>query len=272
MSAHHLPPLTPAAGAPWLIDRLTNGHPVAAFGVRGARTPEIARLAKASGHEVIWVDLEHSPMPIDVAGQICACALDIGIMPLVRVPEREYGVIGRLLDAGAMGIIAPRVETAEQAADIVAACRFPPHGHRSAIGTLPLVQYRRMPADALYRTADQATLVKVLVESPLGIRNLAEIAAVPGVGLVGIGTNDLSAELGVPGDFRDPAVRAAHESALAACRAAGKPLAIGGVSDAAYSAELVRMGAAPLLMTAIDTDLLLAAAQARVAQAFATLS
>ncbi len=264
--------LSPAAGAPWLIDRLSHGQPVAAFGVRGARTPEIARLAQASGHEVIWVDLEHSTMPIDVAGQICACALDIGLMPLVRVPEREYGVIGRLLDAGAMGIIAPRVETAAQAADIVAACRFPAQGHRSAIGTLPLVQYRRMAPEALYRAADQATLVKVLVESPLGIRNMAEIAAVPGVDLLAIGTNDLSAELGVPGDFRHPTVRAAHEAALAACRAAGKPLAIGGIGDAAYSAELVRLGAAPLLMTAIDTDLLLAAAQARVAQALATLS
>jgi 4-hydroxy-2-oxoheptanedioate aldolase len=63
-------------------------------------------------------------------------------MALVRVPEREYGAIGRLLDAGASGLIFPRVETAAQAADLAAACRFPPHGHRSAIATLP---QRRLP-------------------------------------------------------------------------------------------------------------------------------
>jgi 2-keto-3-deoxy-L-rhamnonate aldolase RhmA len=254
-----------------MMQRLAKGLPVTALGVRSARTPEIARLAKASGHDVIWVDLEHSAMPIDAAAQICGCALDLGLVPLVRVPEREYGVIGRLLDSGALGIIAPRIETAEQAADIVSASRFPPLGHRSAIASLPLVEYRRLPAAALYKTVNQATLVKVLIESKRGIENLAAIAAVPGVDLVGIGTNDLSAELGVPGDFRHPEVRRAHEAALEACRRAGKPLAIGGIGDAAYAAELVRRGAAPFLMTGIDTEMLLSAAHERVQQALASL-
>ena len=65
-------------------------------------------------------------MPIDTAALICAAALDLGLAPFARIPEREYGVIGRLLDGGVLGIIAPRVETAEEAQDIVAACRFPP--------------------------------------------------------------------------------------------------------------------------------------------------
>jgi 2-keto-3-deoxy-L-rhamnonate aldolase RhmA len=250
-----------------VMHRLTRGEPITAFGVRSARTPEIARIAKASGHDVIWVDLEHSAMPIDAAAQICTCALDIGITPFVRVPEHELGVIGRLLDGGAMGIIAPRVETVEQARQLVAACRFPPLGHRSAIASLSLVQYARLPAAALFETANRATLVKVLIESPAGIDQIGAIAALPGVDIVGIGTNDLCAELGVPGDFRHPRVREAHEHALDACRQAGKPLAIGGIADPTYTAELMRRGAAPFLMTAIDTDLLLAAAAERVRQA-----
>jgi 2-keto-3-deoxy-L-rhamnonate aldolase RhmA len=255
-----------------VIDRLNRHLAVTALGVRGARTPEIARLAKASGHDAIWVDLEHSAMPIDVAAQICACAADIGVVPLVRVPERERGVIGRLLDSGAMGIIAPRIETPEQAADVVSACRFPPLGHRSVIASLPLVQYVRTPAAALYDIANRATLVKVLVESPLGIDNLSAIAAVPGVDIVAIGTNDLSAELGVPGEFEHALVRQAHDHALEACRRAGKPLVIGGITDAAYCAELIRRGAAPFLMTGIDTDLLLAAAGDRVRQALSSIA
>ncbi len=254
-----------------IIDRLAAGQPVIALGVRTSRTPEIARLAKASGHDVIWIDLEHSALPIDAAAQICACALDIGIVPLVRTAERDLGVIGRLLDGGAMGIIGPRIETPEQAAEVVAACRFPPHGHRSAVATLPFVEYRRLPAATLYEMANKATLVNILIESPRGIDNIEAIASVPGVDLISIGTNDLSAELGVAGDALHPRVREAHDAALAGCRRAGKPLSIGGVANAGYVAELIRRGAAPFLMTGTDTDLLLSAATMRVEQALASL-
>jgi 4-hydroxy-2-oxoheptanedioate aldolase len=254
-----------------VIERLANGVPVTALGIRSGRTAEVARLARASGHDVIWVDLEHGAMPVDVVADICHCALDLGLVPMVRVPEREYGVIGRVLDGGALGIIAPRIETAVQAADVVAACRFPPLGHRSAVGTLPVAGYRRLPAATLFETANRATIVEVLIESPLGVDNLEAIAAVPGVDLVGIGTNDLSAELGVPGEARHPRVRAAHERALRACQRAGKPMHIGGIADVGYSAELIRLGAAPFLMTGIDTDLLLSAAHERVRQALASV-
>jgi 4-hydroxy-2-oxoheptanedioate aldolase len=259
-------------GAPLdVVGRLDARLPVLALGVRASRTPEIARLAKASGHDVIWIDLEHSAMPIDVATQICATALDIGLAPFVRIPEREYGVIGRLLDGGAAGIIAPRIETAAQAEDLVAACRFPPSGHRSAIGSLPHVGYRKMRAAEFNEAMNRSTLLKVLIESPAGIANIAEIAAVPGIDFLGIGTNDLSAELGVPGDFRHPVVRQAHDLAIAACRRTRKPLAIGGIADIAYSAELIAAGAAPFLMTGIDTDILLAAARERAEQALGSI-
>lgn len=250
-----------------VMARLARRQPVAALGVRTSRTTDIARLAKATGHHAIWVDLEHSSMSIDVAGAICATAQDIGIVPFVRVPEREYGVIGRLLDAGAAGIIVPRIETAEQAADVVAACRFPAQGHRSAIATLPSVGYRRLPPTQFYEVANRSTVVKLLIESPRGIENIEAIARVEGVDLLGIGSNDLSAELGVAGGAVHPLLREAHDTALAACERANKPLVIAGVADAAYIADYIRRGAAPFLMTGIDTDLLLAAMHERVAKA-----
>ena len=129
-----------------IIDRLARRLPVLAMGVRSSRTGDIARIAKATGHDMIWVDLEHCAMPLDAAAQICACAADIGIAPFVRIPELEYGAIGRVLDGGATGIIAPRIETLAQAQDVIAACRFPPLGHRSAIASLPQFGYRRMDA------------------------------------------------------------------------------------------------------------------------------
>lgn len=255
-----------------VVGRLNAGVPVLALGVRSSRTPDIARLAKASGHDVIWIDLEHSAISIDAATQICAAALDIGLTPFVRIPEREYGVIGRLLDGGAVGIMAPRIETADQARDLVAACRFPPIGHRSAIGTLPHVGYQKLPVAAFNEAVNGMTVLKVLIESPLGIRNIAEIAAVPGVDMLGIGTNDLTAEMGVAGQYQHASVRQAHEVAIEAGKRAGKPLMIGGISDAAYSAELIRMGAAPFLMTGIDTDMLLSVAQVRARQALESIN
>jgi 4-hydroxy-2-oxoheptanedioate aldolase len=210
-------------------------------------------------------------MPIDTAAQIGAAALDLGLAPFARIPEREYGVIGRLLDGGVLGIIAPRVESAEQARDIVAACRFPPLGHRSAIGTLPHLNFQKLSATELYSTMNQATVVKMLLESPRGIENAGAIAELPGVDIVGIGTNDLAAEMGVEGQFRHPQVRAAHESAIDACTRAKKPLAIGGIGDFVYAAELIRLGAAPFIFTGIDTDLLVAAARERLGQSLALL-
>src|SRR6267378_8346908 len=262
--------------APWLVaraavERLTQGIPVAALGIRSSRTADIARIPRSSGHHAIWVDLEHSTMPIDTAALICAAALDIGLAPFARVPEREYGLIGRLLDGGVLGIIAPRVETVEEAQEIVAACRFPPLGHRSAIATWAHLDFRRMPAPEFNAELNHATVVKILLESPRGIDNAAAIAALEGVDLVGIGTNDLTAEMGVEGQYRHPDVRKAHETAISACRRAQKPLAIGGIGDLAYAAELIRLGAAPFVFTGIDTDLLLAAARDRVSQALASL-
>jgi 4-hydroxy-2-oxoheptanedioate aldolase len=262
--------------APWLVaraavERLNQGVPVLALGVRSSRTADIARVARSSGHHALWVDLEHSTMSIDTAAHICAAALDLGLAPFARVPEREYGLIGRLLDGGVLGIIAPRVETVEEAREIVAACRFPPLGHRSAVAALPHLDFRKMPAEEFNRTLNHATVVKILLESPRGIDNAAAIAALEGVDLVGIGTNDLTAEMGLAGQFRHPDVRKAHESAILACRRAQKPLAIGGISDLAYMVELIRLGAAPFIFTGIDADLLVGAARDRVGHALASL-
>jgi 4-hydroxy-2-oxoheptanedioate aldolase len=262
--------------APWLVarrvvERLSQGLPVAALGIRSSRTADIARIARSSGHHAIWVDLEHSTMPIDTAALICAAALDLGLAPFARVPEREYGVIGRLLDGGVLGIIAPRVETVEEAQDVVAACRFPPFGHRSAVAALAHLGFEKMPPEQFNRVLNQATVVKILLESPRGIENVEAIASLAGVDMVGIGTNDLTAEMGLAGQFRHPEVRKAHEFAIAGCQRARKPLAIGGISDVAYAAELIRLGAAPFMFTGIDTDLLLAAARDRVSVALAIL-
>src|ERR1700683_1486739 len=85
---------------PWLtakalMQRLAQGLPVAALGGRCSRTGEIARIARCTGHQAIWIDMEHSTMPVDTAAMICASGLDLGLVPFIRLPERDFGGLGR---------------------------------------------------------------------------------------------------------------------------------------------------------------------------------
>ena len=151
------------------LDRLRGSDPVLMLAIRSSRTTDVVRIAKATGHHAVMVDLEHSTMPLDVAAALCATAGDLGLFPFVRVQEREYGAVGRLLDCGAQGIIAPRVETAADAATVARACRFAPRGQRSQLATVPQFGMRPTPAATLNPALDDATVVQILIETPAGV-------------------------------------------------------------------------------------------------------
>jgi 2-keto-3-deoxy-L-rhamnonate aldolase RhmA len=95
--------------------------------------------------------------------------------------------------------------------------------------------------------------VQILIETPAGIANAREIAAVEGVDMIALGANDLTAELGVPGDYRDPRVREAVTTLGEACRKHGKLLMIGGIADPELLLSLFPLGVSPLVMTGADT-------------------
>jgi 2-keto-3-deoxy-L-rhamnonate aldolase RhmA len=248
------------------LGRLRAGELTLMMGIRSARTPDAVRIARATGHHAVMIDLEHSAMPVDAAAQLAATAYDIGLMPLVRIPEREYGMIGRLLDGGACGIIAPRVEDAGQAAAIARACRFAPRGQRSQLAMVPQLGLRPAPAAELNPGLDGSTVVVILLETPAGLANAGEIAALDGVDMLAVGANDLTAELGVPGRFGDPRVAEAAGAAARACRRHGKLLMIGGVADLDLLGTLTALGACPLYLTGTDSDLLYAGSLARARQ------
>ena len=139
---------------------------------------------------------------------------------LVRTAENTAMAISQALDSGAEGVVVPLIELDHQAADAVAAARFPPQGHRSAGGVRPLsgdfAQYCAQ--------ANAHTVVGVMIETQRGVRNAAAIAHTPGIDFVLIGTGDLAMSLGVaPGD---PRHEQACRTVLEACRAAHVPCAI----------------------------------------------
>jgi 2-keto-3-deoxy-L-rhamnonate aldolase RhmA len=241
-----------------VLQGLAQGVPLFSLGIRNARTAEIVRIAKTAGFGLVWIDLEHSSISIDCAVQIVASAVDLGLEAWVRIPERDYGVIGRLLDGGATGIIAPRVETAEEAQKVVNAARFPPRGQRSQTALLPQAKYRRMPAAELMHCAELATTVHILIESAEGVRNAEAIAAVDGVDVLHVGMNDLSVDLGHVDQLRHADMFDACKRVIAAAHSRGKLAVVGGSSDPALFVELLNAGAVPLVFAAIDTDVLAA--------------
>ncbi len=245
------------------LDRLRRGELTLMMGIRSARTTEIVRIAHATGHHAVMIDLEHSAIGLTVAAEMCCAAHDLGMAAFVRIPEREYGIIGRLLDGGATGIIAPRIESADTAAAVASACHFPPHGQRSQLAMVPQFGMRPTPAKDLNPKLDDATIVQILLETPEGIANADAIAALAGVDVIAIGANDLCAELGIPGAFSDRRLKECVAAAAEACSRHGKALMVGGISDLAIVGELIALGVSQLHLTGTDTDMMFSAADQR---------
>ena len=122
---------------------------------------------------------------------------------------------------------------------------------------------RPRPAADLRELLDPLTIVQILIETPLGVANAEAIAALDGVDSLCIGANDLTAELGIPGEYSHPAFRQAVATVATACRSHDIPLQVGGVGDALLE-SLLPLGACRLVLTGTDTDLLYTAAQGRV--------
>ena len=245
-------------------DKLLRGEVAASMTVRLVRGVEIARIAKTAGFDSLYVDMEHSSFSLETTGQICIAALEAGITPFVRVPG--IAEVQHVLDAGALGIIAPHVQSASAARDYVRAAKYPPLGERSNAGPLPHLQYRSFPVVEANTAIDAATMVIVQFESDEALAKADEIVAVEGVDMVLIGTNDLLADWGMPGQYDHPRVREVYAATIATCRRHGKHCGVGGLSSRPdLVAEFVKMGAR-YVSTGTDVGFLTGACAAKAKQ------
>jgi 2-keto-3-deoxy-L-rhamnonate aldolase RhmA len=247
-------------------DKLARDEVVASMTVRLTRSIEIARIARTAGFDSLYVDLEHSSMSIESCGQICIAAMEAGIAPFVRVPANTPDYIARVLENGALGIIAPHVHSATDAQAVVRAAKFAPLGERSNATGLPHLHYRSFPAQEAYAALNDATMVIVQFESAAALERTEEIVAVEGVDMVLIGLNDLLADWGLPGQYDHPRVREVYAKTIAACRGRGKHCGVGGLSSRPdLMAEYVRMGAR-YVSTGTDLGFLAAACAQKAKQ------
>jgi len=225
-------------------EKLARGELVASMTVRLVSGIEIVSIAKAAGFDSLYIDLEHSSLTLQATSQISIMALEAGIPALVRVPANTPEYISRVLDGGALGVIAPGVCSAEEARAVVAAARYAPAGRRGLVAGLPHFAFRSIPAAEALPVLNEATLVMVQCESAASLEATEEIVAIDGIDMVMIGSNDLLADLGLAGQYDHPSLAQAYERVIAACRRLGKHVGVGGLATRPdLVARFVQLGA-----------------------------
>jgi 2-keto-3-deoxy-L-rhamnonate aldolase RhmA len=246
------------------LHRIRAGHLTLGLGVHQLRGSAVPMLASAAGFDFLFIDAEHGAISTPEISQIAIASLGLGVAPIVRICAGALDEGTRALDNGALGLVVPHVDTPEEARRLVEAFRFAPVGHRSTGGTNPAFGYRPPPAAEAMATLNAEILIIPMIETPQAVANAEAIAAVAGIDVLLIGTNDLVLEMGLTGHLGHERVRQAYETVGAACRRHGKVLGMGGVYDEQLAQRYIGMGAR-FILGANDHGLLLNAATQRAA-------
>lgn len=189
-------------------------------------TTGIGRIAANAGAEFAVYDMEHTGWEIETIRMLVATTPRSELVPVVRIPTTQYHFVSRVLDMGAMGIMAPMVESAEEAQLLVQSAKYPPIGRRGAAFSIAHDDYKNDSIAEVVRSANAEVLLIVQIETATGLNNLEEIAAVPEVDVLWIGLYDLANSLGLPGQMQHPKIQAAIDRVLAACQKFGKVPAV----------------------------------------------
>ncbi len=182
-----------------------------------------AEMMARSGFDWLAIDLEHGMIDLETAFQLIQVIDCSGVIPLVRLNENDESTIRRVMDAGAAGIIAPMVNTVEDARKAVNAVKYPPIGKRSF--GLGRAHDFGLGFDEYVGTINDHSIVVVQIEHIVALKNLDKILQVPGIDAIIIGPYDLSGSLGVPGQFDHPLFRDALHTIIERVRKS--PVALG---------------------------------------------
>jgi 2-keto-3-deoxy-L-rhamnonate aldolase RhmA len=231
-----------------LLQALGRGE--AAFGVTlTIADPFVAEVMAAQAFDFLMIDTEHSPMSsYQLQNQLIALRTSQAAI-LVRVPEHDENAVMQALDLGAGGVVIPHVETGGECAAAVRAALYPPRGTR---GVGPRRAARLTNRERYFRRANDDTFIGVMLESGPAVENIDDILAVPGLGGVIIGTEDLAASLGHLNDVRHDDVAKAIEQITQRCAAAGVPF--GRYAPSADAAD--RLIASGARLITVGSDLL----------------
>lgn len=192
-------------------DRLRAGEPLSAGWVSIGH-PRVAEITALAGYDFVMVDVEHSPMTLETVDDVARATERRGVPSVVRVPWNDPVEIKRVLDLGVAGVMVPMVETAEAAESAVEAMTYPPDGVRGVAGSRA-TNYG-LEFDEYVEHADDGLVTVLQIETVAGVENAGAISGVDGVDSLFVGPADLSASLGVTGDWQDDDVIAAVDRVL----------------------------------------------------------
>jgi 4-hydroxy-2-oxoheptanedioate aldolase len=182
----------------------------------------VFELASLMGFDCLWFDMEHHAHNMETAQNMIRAARVGKSDVVVRPAKGEFMRLGRMLEAGANGILYPRCDNAAEAAEVVKWSKFPPLGKRGVDGGNPDMPYCSMPLDKYVKLANEQTFVIVQVEEPDSLENVEEMLAVEGVDGVFLGPGDFSSIGGFPGQINHPKIEAAMERIAKAAKKTGK--------------------------------------------------
>lgn len=213
--------------------------------------PSIPEIMQPAGFEWLAVDMEHSAITLSEAQKLIQVIDLLGIVPLVRVTSNDGHLIKRVMDAGAQGIIVPMVNSPEEARAAVNAVYYPPRGGRG-VGLARAQGYGLKFSEYLHRMK-HGFFVAVQIEHIEAVRSLDKILDVPGVDAFLVGPYDLSASLGVPGEFDHPSVRQAMRHVIKTAQAKGVPAGFHVISPSSTEVARRRLEGYRFLAVSLDS-------------------
>ncbi len=220
-----------------------------------------AEVMAQCGWDSVTVDIQHGVQDYQSMVQCFQAMTAHPVTPLVRVPWNEPGIIGKVLDGGAMGVICPMINNKAEATALASYSLYPPKGKRSN-GPIRAAMYGE--ASNYQKTANDEIEVIAMIETQEGIDNIDEILSVPGITGIYIGPSDMGLSLGlIPTlDREEPLILGIYEKLLASCKKHGKFAGIHNAT-AAYAARMIGMGFR-FVTIANDSGLMARAARAEV--------
>lgn len=211
--------------------RILSGQVSAVPSVKFLLTNEMAMMCKTAGIHGMFLDMEHATQDLHAVAQLVVACNFVGVSPIVRVPSKSPFHLSRALDAGAAAVVVPHVDSVAEARDLVRAAKYAPLGQRGSTNNQPLFDFRHVPFAAQNETLNRETMLIPMIETPAAVAAAAEILALDGVDGLLIGSNDLCADLGIPGQYDNPLYQGAVTSVVIEAGRAGKPVGIGGIGD-----------------------------------------
>lgn len=209
--------------------RILSGQVSAVMSVKFVLTNEMAMMCKTAGIHGMFLDMEHSTQDLHAVAQLVVACNYVGVYPIVRVPSKSPFHLSRALDAGAVAVVVPHVDSVDEARQLVQAAKYAPLGQRGSTNNQPLFDFRHVPFTVQNETLNRETMLIPMIETPAAVAVVAEILALDGVDGLLIGSNDLCADLGIPGQYDNPLYQDAVAKVILEAKKAGKPVGIGGI-------------------------------------------